>query len=525
MGSNTSSNSENKVKVRPRSRSRSTIRRVYPETREIRREGEINTESESVNEGSQTPDMEIRPAVLPLTPPPLPPQVPDRTYNIPGLLPPLIPAPILETLIQPCTHDSAPAPIHIEAAIREITEQGEITSDSDSDRDSGPDSDIDQRQEFDWERSARDKEIKLLEAIKESLGEKNYLTSTEIDKIAILIHSEYTQVEKRLSELEYKVKLNKKLSRSNYVLYQDLRMLLVSKKVMTLNDARREVMVTTHRVTGEVAAKDLPKEACVVCHTVHIVNPDEDCLHRLTAGGPRVARFLKYSRNWTSVVEMVIIGYSTWLYLPPLLSMEILNLGQFHMGKYNCIKIDDRTGRRIDRSQESLYTQLKGIIGTLSACKTVKVLVEYQEPPNQTKGTHLEMLVGFVKVIKDIQRITWHELVVLTSPFLATAGDTEASYQQDSWQRYVTNQLLEWVCRSMGVPCLNPQLQQIVTDERPDLVWLNPAWRKEPLSTPIGNVTRELLFRQGVELTFFLEYVKKNPILLPRVDGFDEQDC
>jgi len=525
MGSNTSSNSENKVKVRPRSRSRSTIRRVYPETREIRREGEINTESESVNEGSQTPDMEIRPAVLPLTPPPLPPQVPDRTYNIPGLLPPLIPAPILETLIQPCTHDSAPAPIHIEAAIREITEQGEITSDSDSDRDSGPDSDIDQRQEFDWERSARDKEIKLLEAIKESLGEKNYLTSTEIDKIAILIHSEYTQVEKRLSELEYKVKLNKKLSRSNYVLYQDLRMLLVSKKVMTLNDARREVMVTTHRVTGEVAAKDLPKEACVVCHTVHIVNPDEDCLHRLTAGGPRVARFLKYSRNWTSVVEMVIIGYSTWLYLPPLLSMEILILGQFHMGKYNCIKIDDRTGRRIDRSQESLYTQLKGIIGTLSACKTVKVLVEYQEPPNQTKGTHLEMLVGFVKVIKDIQRITWHELVVLTSPFLATAGDTEASYQQDSWQRYVTNQLLEWVCRSMGVPCLNPQLQQIVTDERPDLVWLNPAWRKEPLSTPIGNVTRELLFRQGVELTFFLEYVKKNPILLPRVDGFDEQDC
>jgi hypothetical protein len=84
---------------------------------------------------------------------------------------------------------------------------------------------------------------------------------------------------------------------------------------------------------------------------------------------------------------------------------------------------------------------------------------------------------------------------------------------------------MEWVCRSMGVPCLNPQLQQIVTDERPDLVWLNPAWRKEPLSTPIGNVTRELLFRQGVELTFFLEYVKKNPIRLPRVDGFDEQDC
>jgi hypothetical protein len=86
----------------------------------------------------------------------------------------------------------------------------------------------------------------------------------------------------------------------------------------------------------------------------------------------------------------------------------------------------------------------------LSASKTVKILVEYQEPPNQTKGTHLEMLVGFVRVIKDLQRITWHELVVLTSPFLATAGDTEASHQQDSWQRYVTNQLMEWVCRSMG---------------------------------------------------------------------------
>jgi hypothetical protein len=110
MGSNTSSNPENRT--RSRSRSRSTIRRVYPETREIRREEEINTESESVNGESQTPEREIRPTVLPLTPPPLPPQVPDRTYNIPGLLPPLIPAPILETLIQPCTHDS-PLPRYI----------------------------------------------------------------------------------------------------------------------------------------------------------------------------------------------------------------------------------------------------------------------------------------------------------------------------------------------------------------------------------------------------------------------------
>jgi hypothetical protein len=242
MGSNTSSNPEN----RTRSRSRSSIRRVYPETMEIRREGEINTESESANEESQIPNMEIRPPVLPLTPPPLPPQVPNRTDNIPGLLPPLIPAPILETLIQPCTHDSVPAPVHIETEVKEIIEQGEITSDSDSDRDSGPDSEVDQRQEFDWERSVREKETKILEAIKESLGDKNYLTSKEIDKIAILIQSSYTQVENRLKELEYKVSLNKKLSCGIYVVYQDLRMLLVSKKVMTINDARREVMVTTH---------------------------------------------------------------------------------------------------------------------------------------------------------------------------------------------------------------------------------------------------------------------------------------
>ncbi len=61
---------------------------------------------------------------------------------------------------------------------------------------------MDQRQEFDWERSVREKETKILEAIKENLGDKNYLTSKEIDKIAILIQSNYTQVEKRLNELE-----------------------------------------------------------------------------------------------------------------------------------------------------------------------------------------------------------------------------------------------------------------------------------------------------------------------------------
>jgi hypothetical protein len=290
------------------------------------------------------------------------------------------------------------------------------------------------------------------------------------------------------------------------------------------NDARRENLVIIHRASGEVASKVLTKNSCPVCFTVHLTNPEYDCFHMLTAGGPRVARFLKNSPGWKKSMEMAIIGFSTWLYLPPLISTEILNLGQFHMGNYSAGRIEDQPGYRIDKSAGSLHTQLNSILGTLYSCKTVKVLIEYQEPPNPSTGTQLEVMIGFLRVIKDLQKFTWHQLIVLTSPFRATAGDTDISYRNDSWQRYVSNQILEVTSRAMGVPCFNPTLQQVTTEDRLDLVMTNPVWHKEHISTPIGNITRELMFRQGVELSLLLDQAKKAPVKIPRFAGYEEQD-
>jgi len=50
-------------------------------------------ESEETEREVNTPIQEDRPPVSPLPLPPLPPPVPERSYNIPGLLPPLIPPP------------------------------------------------------------------------------------------------------------------------------------------------------------------------------------------------------------------------------------------------------------------------------------------------------------------------------------------------------------------------------------------------------------------------------------------------
>jgi hypothetical protein len=76
----------------------------------------------------------------------------------------------------------------------------------------------------------------------------------------------------------------------------------------------------------------------------------------------------------------------------------------------------------------------------------------------------------------------------------------------------------------MGIPCFNPPLQQVITEDRTDVVQLNPIWNKEALSTPIGNITKELMYRQTVELNFILELERRFPVRIPSHVGYGEQE-
>ena len=71
-----------------RNRSRSALRRVHPDSTDNREHMQEEIESEETEREVNTPIQEDRPPVSPLPLPPLPPPVPERSYNIPGLLPP-----------------------------------------------------------------------------------------------------------------------------------------------------------------------------------------------------------------------------------------------------------------------------------------------------------------------------------------------------------------------------------------------------------------------------------------------------
>jgi hypothetical protein len=56
------------------------------------------------------------------------------------------------------------------------------------------------------------------------------------------------------------------------------------------------------------------------------------------------------------------------------------------------------------------------------------------------------------------------------------------------------------------------------------VVQLNPIWNKEALSTPIGNITKELMYRQTVELSLILELARRFPVRIPSHVGYGEQE-
>jgi hypothetical protein len=511
-----------------RNRSRSALRRVHPDSTDNREHMQEEIESEETEREVNTPIQEDRPPVSPLPLPPLPPPVPERSYNIPGLLPPLIPPPSDSQGADPEESESREKEKVNQDSKEEKLERRENSWEKLSRKNSVPDSDAEENEkpEYSWDRITREKEDEILRYIKEKIGGKNFLTNKEIDLVEEMLQLKYKHIEKRVSRLDNEIIMNKKFSTSNYSFYQCVRMILVSKQIANLTDSRRENLSLTHRADlgGEIGVKKPPPGSCIVCLVEHTTETEIDCFKRLTTGGPRIGRYLMKSNGWKTAMKVAIIGFSSWLYIHPMTSNEVLNLGQYHVGRYNAGLEDNLPGYDVDESRGSLHDQLGNILRVLYSTQPVKVLIEYHEPPNHSKGTQLETFIGFLRVIKVLQRYTWHQLIVLTSPFLATAGDTDTSHRHDAWQRHVSNQVLELTSRAMGIPCFNPPLQQVITEDRTDVVQLNPIWNKEALSTPIGNITKELMYRQTVELSLILELARRFPVRIPSHVGYGEQE-
>jgi hypothetical protein len=280
-------------------------------------------------------------------------------------------------------------------------------------------------------------------------------------------------------------------------------------------------MVLSHRHPNEVSSPKTLKNcsACQKCYVVHTdrVSP-EGCRTLLTAGGPRILRYMAKDTSWQIHMQAVLVGFREYLYIPITLSTVLVNFGQTLTGEYKVGTAEDLS---IDRSKYSMFQQLQRVLELLPETKSYPVYVEYIDSPNK-EGTQLENIVGFVFLIQELQRTNWHELTVLTSPYLAKEGDSDETQMPAAWTRQGRNSLVEITCLALRTPCINVPLQQGMIEDMCQYSTKQPLWHAEPFSTPSGNVTTEKQRKIGIEFTILFEHLKETPLNLPREEIADQ---
>ena len=177
----------------------------------------------------------------------------------------------------------------------------------------------------------------------------------------------------------------------------------------------------------------------------------------------------------------------------------------------------------MDTREGSLYSQLEKVLSLMRMENPMYILCEYFDSPKEI-GSQIDHVMGYMRIIKYLQKSTWHLLMVATGPALALEGDTEATHMVNGFNRQNRNNLLELVCRAQAVPCWNVPLQFGTIEGVPNHTTRNPNWGFEPLSTPSGNITREYLRRLLLEFTHLIPQVAHCPVRRPNHEGYDEQE-
>jgi hypothetical protein len=526
------SHSRSRSRNRARSHSLGRNRRIVPEEnfrdpvenrdRDVRdpqcRREQCRIEVNKERSEEETEQDKASSSTMPRSPPP-PPPVPSRTVLIPGLINPLTPERVLPTSNFLADIAAVPDPC------RDREERERKRENTDDTESTVPGRD---RKEADRELprktkwiSKRNIEVKCLDMIIKALGQKPSLTEDEYSRIEKEIKKEYEETVQRVTEMEERVQRIAPIPTIPKDFYKEHKSVLNCKRAMQFNDKRRMEMVLSHRHPNEVSSiKTLKnRNSCQKCYTVHTDRvSQESCRTLLTAGGPRILRHMAKVKSWQTHMQAVLVGFREYLYIPLALSTALVNCGQTITGEYNVGTADDLP---IDRSEYSLFQQLQRVLELLPENKSYPVYVEFIDSPNQ-EGTQIENITGFIFVIQELQRTTWHELTVITSPYLAKDGDSDETQMSAAWTRQGRNSLVELTCLALGTPCINVPLQQGRIEETWSFWSKQPLWHAEPLSTPSGNVTAEMQRRIGIEFSLLFEHLKEHPNHLPREEIADQ---
>jgi hypothetical protein len=257
--------------------------------------------------------------------------------------------------------------------------------------------------------------------------------------------------------------------------------------------------------------------SCSHCCVNHqpVVHPLQ-CSGELKARGPLFNDYLKVE-NWLwDQIEVVMVGESAFRYIPPNYPLNILNMGITRTTKLSTVSRDNFSP--IHQGENSFWENLREKLDSLGFDNSVPVLIEYPIMANQGILI-LDVLVGFLNVLLDLQKQYWGPLIAVIPPYRYHTGETGEQYRQGALRHRHLSELATLVGQIMGVPVFTPVLQALPyhsTETRWHLRY--PWWRNEPLYTKDGNVTKENMRRWSTELSAITAEWKKYRCPLPVVE-------
>ncbi len=258
-----------------------------------------------------------------------------------------------------------------------------------------------------------------------------------------------------------------------------------------LHSLRTRTHYKYQETVGYLGNMALSTNFCPECNIIHSYAPAICTTH--FNHGPRIIEFLEKWDTWKLGIQAAVIGCDAFYYLPREQKFSILNLGGSGSSTYYIPQqVRDYELNINIGSEASAYHSILTKLQALGPTSRIPVFIEYfRSTSADLEPRHLQV-IGFLNLIRLLQRKYQGPLVAIMGPCKYLAGEMEETYIERKQRNKVTQNLLRLVGNCLGVPVGILSMQHPETDSE---IILEGWWRDEPIYGATGRPTREYFNR------------------------------
>jgi hypothetical protein len=221
--------------------------------------------------------------------------------------------------------------------------------------------------------------------------------------------------------------------------------------------------------------------------------------------------FLEKWNTWRSGIHAAVIGCDAFYYLPREQKFSILNLGGSGNSNYYIPQqVRDYELNINIGSEASAYYSILTKLQALGPTSRIPVFIEYfRSTSADTEPRHLQ-IIGFLNLIRLLQRKYQGPLVAIMGPCKYLAGEMEETYIERKQRNKSTQNLLRLVGNCLGVPVGILSMQHHETDSE---IILEGWWRDEPIYGATGRPTREYFSRMRFWFENAIYFLTQDPVV------------